>query len=69
MTNAETNKLIGKEGIMVIEKAGLRSPGLAINVIITDVRQSFGRTDILITPKEGTGEKWTNLNKITLREV
>jgi hypothetical protein len=67
MTNAETNKLIGKEGIMVIEKAGLRSPGLSINVIITDVRQSFGRVDILCVPVSGTGEKWTNLNKITLK--
>jgi hypothetical protein len=45
----------------------LRSPGLAINVIITDVRQSFGRVDILCVPVSGTGEKWTNLDKITLK--
>lgn len=62
------NQLIGKEGVMVIDKPTRKTPGLSINVIIKNVRLSFGRTDILIIPKEGTGEKWTNLNKITLRE-
>jgi len=59
----EITKLIGKEGVLVLDK-----DGFAVNVTIQDVKQNFGRVDVLVVPVSGTGEKWTNLNKLTLKE-
>ncbi|MFA5340567.1 MAG: hypothetical protein WC332_02205 [Clostridia bacterium] len=67
MTKDELNNLIGKEGVMVIDRPTRKTPGMSINIVIKDVRISFGRTDLLVVPVSGTGERWTNLNKITLK--
>jgi hypothetical protein len=39
-------------------------PKIAIRVRCLDIRQVYGRVDILITPVEGTGEMWTSLDSL-----
>lgn len=39
--------------------------GLTIPVKITDVKQAFGRTDVLVVPEHGRGERWSNLANLT----
>lgn len=34
--------------------------GIAIRVIIKDIRISYGRKQYLVTPVSGRGEKWMN---------
>jgi hypothetical protein len=67
MTKDELNNLIGKEGVMVIDRPSLRNPGLSVDVKIVNYRISFGRVDLLVVPVSGAGERWTNRNKITLK--
>ena len=41
---------------------------LRIDVLILKTRQAYGRTDALITPVQGTGEKWVNLKQLDVKE-
>lgn len=59
MTVREMMELIGHRGFMELE-------AFTIEVEIKDVRQRFGETDVLVTPVEGRGEKWTPLYRVSL---
>lgn len=53
-------KLIGQTGNLAIE-------GLEVGVKILDVRESFGRTDVQITPLNGSNKKWVSLDRVTVK--
>ena len=40
--------------------------GLHVNVLITDVKQAYGRTRYEVTPLQGTGRVW--VENLTLKE-
>lgn len=42
--------------------------GMEFQVTIKDIRPAFGRTDALISPSHGKGEKWVDLNSLNLNE-
>lgn len=46
------------------------TPGMPfrVPVIIKNVRQAYGRTDVLVSPKGGEGEAWTSLAHVELEE-
>lgn len=46
-------------------KVSITVDGLTFPVKITDVKQAFGRTDVLVTPVHGSGERWSNLANLT----
>lgn len=56
MSVAELAKLIGQE---VAVSVG----GLNVNVRITDVKQSYGKTRYLVTPLSGNGAVWVESYK------
>ena len=48
-----------KELLAVINKEGfITTGGLRVDVKVTDVKQSYGRTRYLVTPLAGEGEVW-----------
>lgn len=48
-----------KELLAVINKEGfITTGGLRVDVKVTDVKQSYGRTRYLVTPIAGEGEVW-----------
>jgi len=48
-----------KELLSVIDKEGtIFTGGLKVNILIRDVKQSYGRTRYLVTPLSGEGEVW-----------
>ena len=51
VTVKQVASLIGQNGEYTID-------GLTIPVNITDVRVVYGRLQVQLTPKEGTGKKW-----------
>lgn len=51
MSVAELAKLIGQEVAVFVG-------GLNVNVRITDVKQSYGKTRYLVTPLSGEGAVW-----------
>lgn len=61
MTALEQAALIGRYGTM-------RS-ALAFRVIVTDVRQSFGRTDLQLKPVVGEGSAWISSENVKLDNV
>lgn len=52
-------KLLGLQGTINVD-------GLTINVTIKDSRIRFGHTDVLITPVNGSGEKWVEHTKVSI---
>ena len=56
----ELNKLQGQPRSMV-------TGGLKIEVRIVDARSNFGRIDVLVTPKSGSGEAWVQLDSLEPR--
>jgi hypothetical protein len=63
MSAAELIKLTGhKTGNKDI--ARLDVDGLRIMVKLLDVKQVFGRVDVLVTPVNGSGEKWVWLDRL-----
>jgi hypothetical protein len=49
---------IGTKTTLHIEK-------LQIQVTILDGRQTFGRTEYLVSPLSGTGEQWVTTDRLT----
>jgi uncharacterized protein (AIM24 family) len=48
-----------KELLAAIDKEGtIITGGLTVNIRVTDVKQSYGRTRYLVTPISGDGEVW-----------
>jgi hypothetical protein len=40
--------------------------GIAFTVVIKDAKQVFGRTDLLIVPTNGEGQKWVSAGTVEL---
>lgn len=59
-TTTQSNSLVGKQAIYAVR-------GMSFDVTIQEVRQSFGRTDLRITPQAGTGEAWISLDNLTIK--
>ena len=59
MTHAELARIIGKVGT-------IESDRLTIPVRIMDGRTAYGRQDVLVTPLEGSGERWVDAARVTL---
>ena len=51
-------KYVGKEGT-------IRLGGLTIDVLVGDVKNSYGKERYLVTPKAGAGEIW--VEAVTLK--
>ena len=63
MSVSELIKLIGhKTGNRDI--ALLNLDGLLVEVKLMDVKQVFGRVDVLVTPVKGSGQKWIQADKL-----
>lgn len=52
-TSASLGAVIGQTGMLTTYTEGLKVP-----VTVKDARQVYGRTDYLVTPIGGSGEKW-----------
>lgn len=53
MTTKQLSPLLNAQGT-IFQK------GLAVRVIIKDVRRTYGVTQYLVTPVSGRGERWMN---------
>lgn len=68
MTTNETNQLIGRRGQLLVERNKF-----SIEIIVRDVRTSYGRTELLVSPIHGgtsllnTGEAWISLERVNLK--
>lgn len=62
MSIAKLASFIGKAGLMRLPEFG----GIQVPVTITDVKEAFGRTDVLVTPIAGEGVVWVSLDRVTL---
>jgi hypothetical protein len=60
-TAIELAKLVGRWGLY--DPAG---NGLVFGVTVIDAREHYGKTQILIQPKHGTGSAWVNLASVAL---
>lgn len=43
--------------------------GLRVRVYVLDARRDCGRLRLLVTPVQGTGEHWTNADRVTLEDA
>lgn len=59
---ATNNKLIGQSGQLAVERGQLK-----VTVTIKDVRQAYGRTDVLVQPSDGAGEGWFNVERVKIK--
>lgn len=41
-------------------------PGISVRVGVMDAKRAFGRLRLLVTPINGTGEKWVSADRVTL---
>jgi hypothetical protein len=57
VTTAESVAILGKAGTIHLN-------GLNIDIIVTDVKQAYGRTRYQVTPAQGSGSIWVETVKI-----
>jgi hypothetical protein len=63
MSAQELIKLVGhKTGNK--DTALLNCDGLNVQVKLLDVKQVFGRVDVLVTPVNGNGQKWIQVDRL-----
>jgi len=53
-------KYLKKEATFAIDN-------MNVDVIISDIKMSYGEYKFEIKPKSGSGYRWTTLNKLTLK--
>lgn len=41
--------------------------GLTIGVVVKQARVRFGHLDLLVTPREGSGERWIESRRVALK--
>lgn len=61
MTTKDTQGLIGKVGFYGVDN-------LTFKVVIKDVKTAWGRQLVLISPVEGSGEKWADFDKVEIKQ-
>ena len=59
MTATEAAKYLDKRGLLRVENGKLSVP-----IYTVDVRESFGRIDVLVRPHDGQGETWVSTERI-----
>ena len=68
------NKFIGKKGLLTVRQVPVYNPdkpeglGLTIPVFITDARGLFGRHDVHVQARNGTGSVWVDSKCVTIVE-
>lgn len=60
-TAAELVSVINSNGFLTVDE-------FRIKVKIKDARTVFGRTDYLVEPIEGEGEKWVSSERVSVSE-
>lgn len=63
MSASELIRLVG-ERTGGKDVAALNIDGLIVHVKLLDVKQVFGRVDVLVTPINGKGEKWVQADRL-----
>ena len=63
MSASELIKLVG-EKTGGKDTAALVIDSLVVHVKLLDVKQVFGRVDVLVTPINGKGEKWVQADRL-----
>ena len=53
-------ELIGQEGLYAV------SEDFAVRVVILDIRPAYGKIQLRVQPKLGTGSKWVDQSKVRL---
>ena len=51
---------VGQLGMLTVDG------GLAVTVTIADVRSVYGRVQVQVTPRQGSGYAWVNLDRVRL---
>ncbi len=59
MTASEAAKYLDKRGLLNTEKGKLSVP-----IYTVDVREVYGRIDVLVRPHDGQGEVWVSTERI-----
>jgi len=59
MTAAELTKVLNREGV-------LSSGKFRWAIVVKDARNVYGRTDLLVVPKAGTGQQWVDASRVKL---
>ena len=57
------NRLTEHEGGVRLSLPGYSQ--LAFRVVVVDVRQVYGRVDVLVTPTQGAGQQWVSIENIS----
>lgn len=57
--------LIGKSGLLTIE--GNTGHYMDAEIQVLQVRASFGRLDLLVTPTQGSGEAWVSADRVKVK--
>lgn len=60
MTTAQLSHLIGRAGIL------RTAEGLGVAITIVDARETFGRTDVKVTPIAGDSSAWVSRSRVSL---
>lgn len=40
--------------------------GMEVGIKISEVRSRYGHVDLLVTPRQGSGERWIQADRVTL---
>lgn len=65
---AEMGRMIGRRGLAALSASGGAEGVLRVAVTVRDVRERFGKLDLLVTPVAGVGEAWVSEGKVELAE-
>lgn len=61
MTAAQSLEVLGRYS----QGATLSTDGLSVAVTVQDVRQVWGRTDLLVSPVAGSGQIWVSQDRVS----
>lgn len=62
MAFVELAKLIGRTGVLPVDVE--REGDLRIQVEVKDARKSYGRTEVLVEPIAGSGQRWVHADRV-----
>lgn len=62
LTSNSMQTIIGRAALLYIEKGQL-----GVRVEVLDVRETYGRTDCLVKPVAGCGQKWVSCERLSFK--
>ena len=62
MTGLQLSKYMGQHGSILIGHGSITIP-----VVVRDARKSYGRVDLLLSPRDGQGEAWVDVLRVNLK--